>query len=222
VSLFRFVPVTALGEVRMPPDWTFVIASSGVQADKAGSVMHLYNRASNGARALLAIWNRRAPQPAASLADALATAPEAIEQLTSWLEPSADGAFSITDLDKRLRHFVRETARGPKAAAAFRDADRAALGELSAESQREADTLLGNQIPETIAMAKLARDLGAFGASSFGAGFGGSVWAAVPLTDATAFGEEWTRAYERKMPVVGRVPWFVARPGPAATEVSLG
>jgi galactokinase len=93
---------------------------------------------------------------------------------------------------------------------------------LSAESQREADTLLGNQIPETILMAKLARDIGAFGSSSFGAGFGGSVWAAVPLADATAFGEEWIRAYERKMPSLGRVPWFVARPGPAATEVSLG
>ena len=222
VSLFRFVPVTPLGEVRMPPAWTFVIASSGVQADKAGSVMHLYNRASNGARELLAIWNRRAPQPAPSLADALAKSPDAVEQLSKWLEPSIDGAFAIADLDKRLRHFVRETARGPKAAAAFRDADRAALGELSAESQREADTLLGNQIPETIAMARLARDLGAFGASSFGAGFGGSVWAAVPLGDAVAFGEEWTRAYERKMPALGRVPWFVARPGPAATEVSLG
>jgi galactokinase len=222
VSLFRFVPVTPLEEVRMPADWTFVIASSGVQADKAGSVMHLYNRASNGARALLAIWNRRAAQPAVSLADALATAPDAVEQLAAWLEPSPDGAFSIADLDKRLRHFVRETARGPKAAVAFRDVDRGALGELSADSQREADTLLGNQIPETIAMARLARDVGAFGASSFGAGFGGSVWAAVPIADATAFGEEWTRAYERKMPGLGRVPWFVARPGPAATEVSLG
>jgi hypothetical protein len=42
------------------------------------------------------------------------------------------------------------------------------------------------------------------------------------MGDATAFGEEWTRAYERKMPALGRVPWFVSRPGPAATEVSLG
>ena len=71
-----------LGEARMPADWTFVIASSGVQADKAGSVMDLYNRASNGARALLAIWNRRAAHPAVSLADALASAPDAVEQLT--------------------------------------------------------------------------------------------------------------------------------------------
>ena len=222
VSLYRFVPVTPLGDMRMPADWTFVIASSGVQADKADSVMHRYNRASNGARALQAIWNRRAPQPALSLADALATAPDAVDNSPRGWNPVSTAPFRSPISTSGCTTSCVETARAPKAAATFRDADRAALGELSAESQREADTLLGNQIPETIAMARVARDLGAFGASSFGAGFGGSVWAAVPLADATAFGEEWTRAYERKMPALGRVPWFVARPGPAATEVSLG
>ena len=222
VSLYRFVPVTPLSETRMPPDWAFVIASSGVQADKAGSVRDRYNRASNGVRAMHAIWNHHASEPAASLADALASAPDAAGQLTRWLEPTADGAFSVADLDRRLRHFVRETARAPKAAIAFQDADRETLGQLAADSQRDADELLGNQIPETVLMAKLARGLGAFASSSFGAGFGGSVWAAVPLGDALAFGEEWIRAYERKLPSLGRVPWFVARPGPAATEVSLG
>jgi galactokinase len=200
----------------MPPDWIFVIASSGVQADKAGSVKDRYNRASNGARELHAIWNRRAGMPAPSLADALSES-GAVEQLTAWLEPSADGAFTSADLDRRLRHFVRETARASQAAAAFRGADRAALGALAVESQREADELLGNQIPETVLMAKLARNLGAFAASNFGAGFGGSVWAAVPIGDATAFGEEWVRAYARQLPDIGQVPWFVARPGPAAT-----
>ena len=178
-----------------------MIASSGVQADKADSVMDRYNRASNGVRALHGDL-----EPARSAAGARRSPTRWRRRRTpssnsprGW-SPVADGAFSIADLDKRLRHFVRETARAPQAAAAFRDADRAALGELSAESQREADELLGNQIPETIAMARLAREIGAFGASSFGAGFGGSVWAAVPLADAAAFGEEWTRAYERKMP----------------------
>ena len=130
--------------------------------------------------------------------------------------------FSAADLERRLRHFVQETARAPQAAVAFRDADRPALGQLADDSQRDAGELLGNQIPETMLMAKLARGLGAFASSNFGAGFGGSVWAAVPLVDATAFGEEWVRAYQRKLPSLGRVPWFVARPGPAATEVSLG
>ena len=40
-------------------------------------------------------------------------------------------------------------------------------------------------------MAKLAREHGAFASSSFGAGFGGSVWALVPAAEAAAFGERW-------------------------------
>jgi galactokinase len=219
VSLYRFVPVAALGETRMPEDWTFVIGGSGVQADKADSVKDRYNRASNGARALLEIWNRHSTKASRSLADALMSRPDAVEQLTAWLEPAADGAFTTEDLDRRLRHFVRETARAPKAAIAFRDSDRAALGELSAESQHEADELLGNQIPQTIRMAKLAREVGAFASSNFGAGFGGSVWAAVPSADAEAFGEEWIRAYRRQFPALTDVPWFVARPGPAAAAL---
>lgn len=221
VSLYRFVPVTDLGDAPMPPDWTFVIASSGVQADKAGSVKDRYNRASNGVRALHAIWNRHAATPAPSLADALTSAPDAVERLVRWLEPTPDGAFSVADLETRLRHFIRETARAPQAAIAFRDANRQVLGALSAESQHEAAELLGNQIPETILMARLAREVGAFASSSFGAGFGGSVWAAVPIADAAAFGEEWLRAYRRQMPDLGQVPWFVARPGPAATAITL-
>src|SRR5262245_45361288 len=72
VSLYKFQPVTPLDETRMPGEWTFVIASCGVQADKADSVKDRYNRASNGARALLAIWNHHhAATPATSLADAL-------------------------------------------------------------------------------------------------------------------------------------------------------
>lgn len=219
VSLYRFQPVTPLGETRMPEDWSFVIASSGVQADKADSVKDRYNRASFAARALHEIWNQQSGERAQSLCAALAS-PRAAERLEKWIEGGHD-TFSAGELKKRLHHFVRETARGPKAAAAFRNADRDALGHLSGESQRDAHELLGNQIPETITLAGLARDIGAFGASSFGAGFGGSVWAAVPTADAQRFGEEWTRAYAQRMPHVGMVDWFVARPGPPATELPL-
>jgi galactokinase len=218
VSLYRFVPVTALGDEPMPQDWVFVIASSGVQADKADSVKERYNRASNGLRVLHAIWNRRNQEPARSLADALASGPYAAAQLADWLE--SEGGFTAAELRTRLQHFMRETARPPQAAEAFHKADREALGRLAAESQREAHELLGNQIPETIALASLAQEVGAFAASSFGAGFGGSVWAAVPRAEAANFGGEWVRAFAKKMPHIGQVPWFIARPGPAATEIS--
>jgi galactokinase len=218
VSLYRFQPVTPLGDTRMPADWSFVIASSGVQADKADSVKDRYNRASHLARTLHEIWNRRSGEQTPSLCSALAS-PRSADKLERWIE--GDAQFSADDLKKRLHHFVRETARAPKAAIAFRDADRGALGELSAESQRDAHELLGNQVHETTTLANLARDIGAFASSSFGAGFGGSVWAAIPTADAHRFGEEWTRAYAERLPHVGVVDWFVARPGPPATELPL-
>ena len=219
VSLYRFVPVTPLAETRMPDDWTFVIASSGVQADKADSVKDRYNRASNGVRALHRIWDAHSGQRAQSLCAALASHPHSAEKLEKWID--GDATFSPDDLRQRLRHFIRENARPPQAAAAFREANAKLLGELSAESQRDAHELLGNQIPETMLLASLAREAGAFASSSFGAGFGGSVWAAVRTADAERFGAEWVRAYEQRMPHVGTVGWFVARPGPAATEIPL-
>jgi len=219
-SLYRFVPVTALREVPMPPDWTFVIASSGVQADKAGSVMARYNRAADGVRALHALWNQHAEVPAHSLAAALASTPDAPERFERLIG-RASGEFGPDALRHRLRHFVNEDGRAPLAAEAFARADRDTLGELARASQLEAETLLGNQIPETIALANLARQTGAFASSSFGAGFGGSVWALTPAADAEAFAEEWTHAYQRRMPAVGAVPWFIARPGPPATEMTF-
>jgi galactokinase len=213
------VPVQPLGDTPFPADWTFVIASSGVQADKADSVKERYNRAADGVRALHAIWNTHAAAPARSLAAALDTSAEAAEFLASRIEATPDGKFTVADLRRRLQHFIRETARAPHAARAFRDGDHHAVGALAADSQREADELLGNQIPETVLLSQLARDHGAFASSSFGAGFGGSVWALVPASEAAAFGERWTSAYENAMPRIGRVAWFAARPGPAASEI---
>lgn len=219
-SLYRFLPVTAVRDVPMAAEWTFVIAASGVQADKAGSVMARYNRAADAARALLGLWNRHAVTPAPSLSAALSHTPDARERIDRWIDAAA-GAFSPADLRKRLQHFVNEDRRGPMAAQAFADTDTATVGELALASQAEAEALLGNQIPETIALAHLARQTGAYAASSFGAGFGGSVWALTATHDAQAFAEEWIRAYQRRVPTAGVVPWFVARPGPPATEITF-
>jgi galactokinase len=220
LSQYRFVPVTHQGDVPMPPDWCFVIASSGVHADKAGSVREDYNRASLATRALLACWNAAAESPAPSLGAALAEE-GALPALRELIASRTPKGYTVDALIQRLSHFVAEDGRVPDAARAFAAADARSLGSLARDSQREADEWLGNQVPETRALAAAAFDTGAWAASSFGAGFGGSVWALVPASDARVFAGAWLADYARRCPDVSGVEWFVARPGPARTEVPL-
>jgi galactokinase len=111
-------------------------------------------------------------------------------------------------LERRLDHFIREDARIPGALVAFRTRDQAQLGRLAEESQGDAETLLGNQIAETRALPRSARELGAFAARSFGAGFGGSVWALVEHDRAESFARSW------------HAEAFVASPGPPVVELT--
>ena len=111
------------------------------------------------------------------------------------------------DLTDRLDHFVREDARVLPALQAFESADAVALGQLSAESQADAEHLLGNQVPETSALVRTARTHGAFAAASFGAGFGGAVWALVEAGRASDFARQWHAGA------------FVMRPGLPLTEL---
>ena len=218
LSQYRFVPVAHQGDVHMPASWTFVVVSSGVHADKAGAVMALYNRASLAARALLDVWNQHAETPAFSLGAAL-SAPDALEALRARIEQTTDAVFGRDELLRRLAHFTAEDARVPEAVRAFERADAEALGRIADASQKEADEWLGNQVPETRLLAALAREHGALAASSFGAGFGGSVWAVVESDDAARFSAAWRDAYARQSPGAAASDWFVARPGPSLTEV---
>lgn len=218
LSQYRFVPVAHQGDVAMPPDWSFVIASSGVHADKAGSVRDRYNRASLATRALLDCWNQAAPVPAPSLGAVLAE-DGALPRLYELIRARPSDRYSAADLTTRLSHFVAEDGRVPDAARAFALADAGALGSLSRDSQREADEWLGNQTPETRALAAAAFESGALAASSFGAGFGGSVWALVPASEVGPFAAAWLGDYRRRCPAISSVEWFEARPGPALTEV---
>ena len=63
-------------------------------------------------------------------------------------------------------------------------------------------------------LAALASECGAFGATSFGAGFGGSVWALVHEDDAAAFADAWIAAYRQRCPKATNVAVVPVRPGP--------
>jgi len=217
VSAFSYVPVRHVADADLPDAWRFVVMASGVRADKAGSVKDLYNRASLGTRALAGLWSARTGAPPTTLG-ALLRADGAQERLEALLDGPWEG-FSADELRRRLTHFVAEDGRIEPAVAAFREANWRALGELSAASQRDADLLLGNQIPETRQLVTLARGGGAFAASSFGAGFGGSVWALARTGEAVEMAERWRRSYSRAFPAAGEIEWFVTRPSPAAVEL---
>ncbi|MGH9411729.1 MAG: galactokinase family protein [Vicinamibacterales bacterium] len=204
VSAFAFVPPRAFGRAPMPGEWSFVVAASGIVAEKTGAARHAYNRLADGARALLDLWNG-AGREAPSLAAALASASDAADRLRSQLRRSSVRGWTWDDLERRLDHFIREDARVEAALAAFAAADTRALDQLSATSQTDAERLLGNQVDETVALAADARHEGAFAACSFGAGFGGSVWALVEAGDAERFAARWHPSA------------FIARPGPPLT-----
>ena len=219
VSRFGFMPVSRLADIAMPSDWRFIVMSSGVHADKAGSVRERYNRASLAVRALVGLCQEPSGWTGASLTAALRHAPDAEARLRSRLHEIPVDGFSATDLERRLTALVGELERIPRAAQAFATADTTLLGEVTRASQRAAEELLGNQIPETVALARLAEEAGAFAASAFGAGFGGSVWAMAHATDADAVAARWRMAYERACHPTGHVEHFTCRPGPPVVEV---
>lgn len=218
---YRFVPTRQLATVPCPVGWSFVIAVSGVHADKAGSVRERYNRAAFGARALLDVWNRTADQPAVSLAAAL-DSPGAVDHLRAGIERDVPEAGARAALAARLDHFLAEEAVVARAVEACRRGDASALGEAAQSSQGNAERWLGNQVAETATLARLARDLGAHGATSFGAGFGGSVWALIDHAEVAAFAGEWLEAYRHRHPGLPNVAWFAARPGPGLVSVPAG
>lgn len=215
---YRFVPTQRIASVPCPADWTFVVATSGVHADKAGAVRDRYNRATELARTLVRLWNESMASGEPSLA-AIVEQPFAVDELSRLARSAAPS--DSAPLLRRLQHFIAEDALVAQAAAACATGDAAAIGESAQASQRHAEELLQNQVPQTATLAALARGCGAHGGTSFGAGFGGGVWALVSGGDVPAFAEAWLAAYTARHPGMANVSWFAARPGPGVMAVPV-
>lgn len=209
---YAFAPIRYEREIALPNDTVFVIASSGVRAAKTGNARTKYNRASALAASALDAWRTRTDSDTPSLAAALS-------EPTGGIEKFRGALHDRTELLDRVEHLASESriVRAAGDALAFGDLD--ALGNLVDESQHAAEQLLGNQIPETIALARTARDLGAIAASAFGAGFGGSVYALVRSSEAEAFRTRWAEGYRRAFPSrVRSARFFVTRAGEPASR----
>ncbi len=221
IAQYAFCPVRREGTVRLPEGWTFIVASSGVAADKTGAVRDRYNRLSLAAQAILDLWNRSARREDASLFAAATAFYDSPERIRNLLRVIAVDGFTKEYLTGRFDQFLEEsTVLVPGVAAWLSREDVVPIGELVDRSQELAERCLGNQIPETVALQRSARSLGAAAASAFGGGFGGSVWALVESEQADAFRKRWGEAYATAFPdPTERSRFFATRPGPAVVKL---
>jgi galactokinase len=212
---YAYSPAGVEAIVPLPPGLTFVIGASGVAAEKTGAAKDQYNRAAEAVTAILDVWRAATGHDAPTLFD-LVTG-DALDELRPVIARSRHARFTADALLARLDHFVHEAIEIiPRASDALARGDLGTFGALVDDSQAAAERWLANQIPETIALARLSRAHGAIAASAFGAGFGGSVWALVRADDATAFIDSWRRDYLDRFPAhADLAQFFVTTPGPA-------
>ena len=201
LSRYRFCPVALERRVRLPREWAFIVATTGVRAAKIGGARDRYNRASLAARAVLESWRAASGRADLTVGSALREDPGLADEIREVLRDARREDFSADELRRRFDHFALESeVLVPAATAAFSAEDARALGEVVDRSQAAAEQLLGNQIAETIALTSLAREAGAHAASAFGAGFGGSVWALTSRSEADRFARDWLERYAVAFP----------------------
>ena len=218
---FAFGPVQLLRTLDVPAGYTFVVATSGIAAAKTGNAKERYNRASLLVREILDRWVAATGRHDRTLAVALRSSTDASATLDDILDRAGD---RLSDpVRRRLDHFRLENDRViPAAIRALETSDLEAFGRIVDDSQAGAEQLLGNQVPETIALTRLARELGAVAASAFGAGFGGSAWALVRSADVADFTSQWQRRYRDAVPrqISDLAVFFPTAAGPPVTPLT--
>ena len=194
--------------IRVPPDWSFVVAHSLATAEKSGAAREVYNarrdeveRAlvsmgleSGGYRGLLSRFE-----------------PSGIDRLAGKLPPP---------LQQRFRHVTSEAGRVMRAAAALRAGDIAAFGRLMQDSHESLRSDFEVSTPALDALVRESTTAGAVGARLTGAGLGGCVLALVPADELNGFLVRLHAAFYEPhgLPPLGSHLFAVA-PGPGAAVV---
>ena len=224
LSQYSFCPVRHERSIALPANHVFVIGVSGVLAVKTGAALEKYNRVARLASEVLAVWQSATGLTAASLMTAATSSTDAPERMREALISSRSPAFSPKELLGRFEQFLTEcTEIIPGVAQSLAAGELDKVGAMVDRSQDGAERLLRNQVPETIALTRIARELGAVAASAFGAGFGGSVWAMVRTDRAESFRLEWAERYRARFPEAAKKSAFFSTcAGPSMIEFGSG
>ena len=220
--LAEFDPMRVERTISFPSQWALVVGVSGVLAHKTGAALEDYNRGPSTVQTVLARWNETTGRADASLAGAVrhlvgdatgeqAAGDPALKDLLRLCDPGYER--------QRIEQFLIESlVLVPEGARLIAEAD-PGIGEVLERSQELADRGLCNQVPQTRLMVSLAREMGVVGASSFGAGWGGSVYALVPADDAQDFASQWLQSYRDREQKAERAAAIVTRPGSGACRL---
>ena len=221
VSYAQFDPMQIIDRVALPPELCFVVGVSGVLAEKTGAAQEAYNRGPALLQAVLDRWNTQTGRSDATVQAAVRSLLVAdredltrpVDPADERLEPLRRAASGAAEA-RRLEQFLQESCLlVPSARETLGRRDLDAFAQLVERSQALAATHLENQVPETVGLVDIARDLGAVAASSFGAGWGGSVWALVQADGADDFAAAWEQRYRSAFPDAVGASMIRTRPG---------
>ncbi len=152
----------------VPPDWTFIVASSLVRAPKSGSARNVYNARTRECREALDAFLDHPKVPGEI---------DGYEALVGTLSLGEILAVAVQALQnpllKRLRHTVTEAARVADARAAMLRDDPETFGQLMTSSHRSLRDDYDVSCPELDELVEISLDSGAYGARLTGAGLGG-------------------------------------------------
>ena len=215
LSLFQYAPTVLKAETAWPSEWTLVLAFSGVRAEKTKEAMEKYNLASRRAALAVGAFNHIYGKKLRNLGEVEAETRK--DGAGAWLEKLGEATRGDKELDLpgRIRQFLleeRETT--PQAIHGLLWRDLGLFGGAVSASHETSGRLLWNIVPEVDFLQKTALSLGAAGASGFGAGFGGSVFAVIRADEAARFTASWRQEYENRYPERCReAAFFVTSPG---------
>jgi galactokinase len=180
-----FAPLTAT-PVRIPDDWTFLVAHSLTHAEKSGALRAEYNaRRAAGTRALARLGFK-------SYAEAISG--RSFEQLRLLAAP-LDG-----EAGRAFLHVAGEALRVGEAVRAMSGAGASRFAALLTESHASARDLLRISCPALDRLVECALQAGAPGARLTGAGFGGCAIVFCPRSGRPRIREELVRLFYSDRP----------------------
>lgn len=212
-----------LRHVNVPDDWCFVIADTGVRAEKSGAARTAYNlRRKECAEALRIVAGHVATH---DVTEKLCTRyPELVKAIDTATLVDLAGDALDGNLLRRFRHVVTEAARVEEAVDRLFAADVTGFGALMDASHASLRADFHVSSFELDELTAVAREGGAAGARLTGAGFGGCI---VALADRWTVGgvlETLVADYYERRNMADRIDdrLFVAVPSRGASFTSLG